>query len=105
MTTIYDLLRHVTEIDPSRVAGLDGKSFLMDLTGEGGGKWTLRVEGDRVLLEEGETAPPDVTLTMEAQDFIRLSTGELNPVAAFMQGKIKIGGDMTLAMRLQTILT
>jgi putative sterol carrier protein len=34
-----------------------------------------------------------------------MSNGELNAVAAFMQGRIKISGDMSLAMRLQSILT
>jgi len=34
-----------------------------------------------------------------------MANGELNAMAAFMQGKIKISGDMSLAMRLQSILS
>ena len=41
---------------------------------------------------------------VSAQDLIAMSNGELNAVSAFMQGKIKISGDMSLAMRLQSIL-
>ncbi len=46
-----------------------------------------------------------MTLSMAAQDLVAISTGQLNAVAAFMQGKIKVSGDMSLAMRLQSILT
>jgi len=46
-----------------------------------------------------------MTLSMAAQDLVALSNGELNAVAAFMQGRIKVSGDMALAMRLQSILT
>jgi acyl-CoA dehydrogenase len=42
---------------------------------------------------------------MDAQDLVALANGELNAMSAFMQGKIKVSGDMSLAMRLQSILT
>ena len=45
-----------------------------------------------------------MTLSMAGQDLVALSNGELNPVAAFMQGRIKVTGDMSLALRLQNIL-
>ncbi|MBE9506994.1 MAG: SCP2 sterol-binding domain-containing protein, partial [Chloroflexi bacterium] len=37
-------------------------------------------------------------------DFVAIANGELNPISAFMQGKVKVSGDMALAMRLQSIL-
>jgi putative sterol carrier protein len=40
---------------------------------------------------------------MTADDYVKMASGELNPVVAFMQGKIKLQGDMSLAMRIQEI--
>jgi putative sterol carrier protein len=46
----------------------------------------------------------DCTITMSLDDFESLVAGELNPTAAFMQGKMKIEGDMSVAMQLSQVL-
>ena len=46
----------------------------------------------------------DVTLTLSDDDLIDLSLGKLNPQKAFFQGKLKIAGNMGLAMKLQPLL-
>jgi putative sterol carrier protein len=43
---------------------------------------------------------PTMTLTADSADFVKIFTGELDGMAAFMQGKIKLGGDLNLAMKL-----
>jgi putative sterol carrier protein len=48
---------------------------------------------------------PNMTMTAAASDYIDLINGVLNPMQAFMQGKIKIQGDMSLAMKLQTLFS
>ena len=104
-TTVQEIFDRMADLDPAKVQGINAV-ILFDLSGEEGGKWTLTLEeGEGPKLEEGETASPSMTLSMDAQDFIAMSSGELNATSAFMQGKIKIKGDMGLAMKLQSILS
>ena len=102
-TTVQEILDGIASQDAARVQGINGV-MLFDLSGEGGGRWTLTLADEGVELEEGETVPPDVTFSMEAQDFVAIANGTLNPISAFMQGKVSVSGDMALAMRLQSIL-
>jgi putative sterol carrier protein len=85
-----------------KAAGVSG-SVLLDLTGEGGGKWAIKISDGGYELVEGGLESPTTTLTMSAQDFLGMVNGTVNAMAAFMQGKIKLQGDMGLAMKFQTI--
>jgi len=102
--TVEEILENLEQVDPARIQGMEAV-LLFDLSGEGGGKWTVKVADEKLEVEEGEAAEPNLTLTMAAQDLLDLANGKLNAIGAFMQGKIKVSGDMALAMRLQNILT
>lgn len=73
------------------------------LEGEGGGNYILRFQDGAGNIEEGTVDNPNVTITMEAADFVDMISGKLNAMVAFMGGKLKLQGDMALAMKLQSI--
>jgi putative sterol carrier protein len=50
--------------------------------------------------EDGEA---DATVTVGFDDFVKLAQGALDPTMAFMQGKLKVAGDMGVAMKLQSL--
>jgi putative sterol carrier protein len=102
-TTLKEVFENMVNLPAEKIEGLN-TVILFDLSGDDGGKWTLKLEDGKVAVEEGETESPAMTLSMSAPDFIAMSNGELNAMQAFMQGKIKIAGDMGLAMKLQNIL-
>ena len=50
-----------------------------------------------------EDKEADCTVSVSQEDFIKLISGQLNPMMAFMSGKIKVTGDMSVAMKLQSL--
>ncbi len=72
------------------------------LSGEGGGSWVIRIADGTCTVEEGVAENPDLTLRMDAEDYVDLITGKLDPMTAFMTGKLQLEGDFTLATRLQS---
>lgn len=83
---------------PEKAANLNA-TIQLELSGEGGGNWVLKIANGTIAVTPGQTSAPNLTLTMAATDYIALSRGEANPVNLFMAGKIKLQGDMTLAMK------
>jgi putative sterol carrier protein len=85
--------------------GKINSSYQFDLTGDNGGKWYVDLTKPGGEVKEGQLDAPGVTITMTAKDFCDLVAGKLNGQMAFMQGKLKIKGDMSLALKLQQILS
>ena len=74
---------------------------------DGSAKFVIEDEGTIMMDDRGARAgdvPSDVTLTADAETFQQLLDGELDPTAAFMQGRLKVDGDMATAMRLGAAL-
>ena len=62
----------------------------------------IHMDGATVTNENG---PADCTLTLSKADFESMAQGQLDPTMAFMSGRLKIAGDMGVAMKLQPILS
>jgi putative sterol carrier protein len=86
--------------DTSKTAGLN-KSYGFDI--EGGGQWTVKVADGAVTVADGLAEDADVTISASKEVFEKIVSGEQNPNAAFMMGKLKIKGDMGAAMKLGSL--
>ncbi len=69
-----------------------------DITGTGGGMWTIKISKGEISIEDGLNNP-DVTISMKDEDFIAMTLGKLDPLNALSSGKLKISGDISLAQR------
>lgn len=74
---------------------------------DGIAKFEIEGEGAIMIDDAGVRAgddPADVTLTADLDTFRDMLAGDLNPTTAFMGGRLKIDGDMGLAMKLGAAL-
>eukprot|EP00026_Physarum_polycephalum_P010372 Phypoly_transcript_10534.p1 GENE.Phypoly_transcript_10534~~Phypoly_transcript_10534.p1 ORF type:complete len:205 (+),score=35.66 Phypoly_transcript_10534:191-805(+) len=62
--------------------------------------WTVDLKNAPGSVKSGPAPKADCTVTMKEEDLLSLVNGTLNGQQAFMQGKLKIGGNMSLAMKL-----
>lgn len=70
------------------------------LTGAEAGDWIVVIQNGQCTVEPGVTESPAMTLTADSDDYIAIFTGQSNAMKAFMEGKLKLAGDLNLAMKL-----
>ena len=70
----------------------------------GGGTWTVIVKDGQVAAKPGAVPDPTVTYTIKAENYIKLTNGELNGAMAFMTRKLKVAGSITMAQKMNKFL-
>lgn len=65
---------------------------------------TIDGKGDANVVHENHGEETDCTVDVALEDLLSMLNGDLNPMNAFMSGKIKVKGDMSVAMKLGTIM-
>ncbi|XP_008829355.1 hydroxysteroid dehydrogenase-like protein 2 [Nannospalax galili] len=79
--------------------------YQFELSGEDGGMWFLDLKSKGGNVGQGEPASQaDVVMSMTTDDFVKMFSGKLKPTMAFMSGKLKIKGNMALAIKLEKLM-
>jgi putative sterol carrier protein len=74
-------------------------------TQDGQKRYWIKIADGGVDLGSGDADQPDASIEQDYETAVALARSELNPVSAFMTGKIRINGSMMLLMQLQGALT
>ena len=101
---ILDALgKKIEAADPAKLKGVSAV-YQFELSGDNGGVFHSVVDDGKASVVEAAHDSPNITITMAADDFDSMLNGKLNATSAFMAGKLKVKGDMSLAMKLQSLL-
>jgi putative sterol carrier protein len=76
-----------------------------DITGEGGGTWNAVIKDGTCTVNDGPAPSPNLTLQVAAQDWLDMVSGKQAGQMLFMSGKLKVKGDMGLAMKLGSMFS
>jgi len=69
-------------------------------TGNQASDWVIRIEDQECSVDEGTTNNPDLTIKADAEDGVKILTKQMDPMRAYMLGRVKVFGDLSLGMKL-----
>lgn len=101
---IFDSIRNM--LNPEIVQRIGGV-YVFHLKGKEPGTWFLDLKNGAGAAGQGEApgiANPDVVMSLTSDNFAKMFSGKLKPSTAFMMGKLKIQGDMTMAIKLEKLM-
>ncbi len=108
VTSVKDVFeRHIPtrlQSKPDLVAKI-GAVYQFNISGPDGGVWSVDCSRGAGRVQGGSAPDAKCTVAATDVDFLAIVNGRLNPQMAFMSGRLKIQGDVGLAMKLQALLT
>lgn len=97
--TLQEIMEHMPAAFVAEKAAGVNAVIQTRFTGVEASDWAITIKDGKCSVEAGMKDKPQLTLTMDSQDYKDMVTGKLNAMTAFMQGKIKLSGDISLAMK------
>lgn len=101
---IWSEIERIMNENPEPILNLTAV-YQYDLQGEAEETYQLHLANGSARVIREQFTEPDCTLKMKPSTFKKLLTGTLNSTAAFMTGKLKVKGNMGLALKLDSILS
>ena len=82
-----------------KAVGLD-VIIQLKLTGAQASDYFVVIKDSKCTLTQGTAPAAKLTVTADSGDFMKIFTGQLDGTQAYMQGKLRLAGDMNLALKL-----
>ena len=86
------------------VSGRDFLAVQVNITGKNGGVFYVEVKDGKIAVEPYEYYDRNCAITINMDNFMKLMAGDLDPVKAFMTGKLKVEGDVGKALEFSKLL-
>lgn len=72
-------------------------------SGDQASDWVIRIKDQTCTVEQGKADDPNLTIKADAQDGVNVLTGKMDAMRAYMLGKVKVFGDLSLGMKLTNL--
>ncbi|MGI9057740.1 MAG: SCP2 sterol-binding domain-containing protein [Ktedonobacteraceae bacterium] len=102
MTVAESFEQMPSVFNPAAATGMN-KTLQWNITGEEAGVWAAQIVNNECKIITGGVEKPDITFTVSDKDWLAITEGKLDAMNAFMTGKLKIAGDMMLAMKVPNL--
>ncbi len=86
------------------LANYKDATYTLVLSGQESGEFHVVVKDGIASVQADTDSPADCVLTMDNHDFAQLLEGKLPGTTAYMMGKLKVKGDLSLALQLESLL-
>ena len=103
MATVAELFEKMSGQFNAEKAGDMNAVILFDLSGDDGGQWTATIADGACNITASPADSPKATVHMDAGDYHDMIAGKLNPMMAFMSGKVKVEGDLNAVMKFMQV--
>jgi len=102
---VFDMMKKRLEADIERYKKINAV-FQYNITKDGAtaGTWTVDLKMPAVYQGPPQSGKADCTLTMADEVMVQIASGKLNPQTAFIQGKLKLAGNIMLTQKLSALL-
>ncbi|MHC4391046.1 MAG: SCP2 sterol-binding domain-containing protein [Planctomycetota bacterium] len=100
MVTCADIFKEMPNRFNAEAAGDWNTVVQFNVSGDGGGEWILKVADGKCTVDEGKIEDAIATVNTDAETWVGVNTGTVNPMMAFMSKKLAVTGNMAELMKL-----
>lgn len=90
--------------NPDLAKGISG-TIQCVFSGDQASNWVININDQVCTVEEGQADDPDMTIKASAENGVKILMGEMDPMRAYMFGKVKVLGDLSLGMKLAKLFS
>jgi hypothetical protein len=101
-TALFAKVTQRVAADPTLVQRVNAV-YQFNVHGDDGGAWVVDLKNGAGKVWPGQYEAADCVISINQDDFVALASGRINPLNAFMQGRIRVQGDIMMATRLQNL--
>jgi putative sterol carrier protein len=103
-TTIAELMSKIPAILARQTTSVPDLLAQFTFTGREAGNWVVEVKNGAASVTQGTCPSPQVTLEADSDDCLKILSGELDALQAFLSGRIRAWGDVALMVKIVQLL-
>jgi hypothetical protein len=78
-------------------------AIVFNMTGEGGGEWTIEIDGPDCRSYEGRPERANMEMSASPADWVDMTTKQLNPIWGLISRRIRVTGNILLSLKLEKL--